>query len=867
VEVKTWIGFISVCLLITLTLSGTARADEPKSDLSTAITQLGDPSPAVRERATHKLWLAGAKAETLLDAAAKSNDPEVSSRARLILRDIRSGILPDTSPEIVDLANLYRTGNVNQKEGAANRLARCGPPGLHVLLALLKREKDSALRQLLLEAMAPRAREAAAPLIASGDLDGADTLLRDAAPIGQSAARDNAAFALLRGTAAKQEETLKAQLQNPNPQWALARPLIYLARANGDLITAHWAAASTAEPGLLDSVLIEQGSWKELADRFRSRPGDSNSFDTLTFCAAFSRLAGDKAGLDNALSAIETYGANHDEDLLKCADALFINDAPDRGIKLLIDHRKYARAVEFLMPRMEYQEVVNLAAKARAEHHPDRWELRLREWVALRYMGQRDAAKAIIAEVTADPRALLAEQWAMVVEADRQIGELALAERHRLIGLSIVPPDSAETLLEGTDFPPDFPALNWWLFLRKHYASESVEQSWKTLQGLADGKLPLEKLTGIADTAVEDLKSLREHHMPGDENISTAAEALYSAHHFPEALHYFQKLYELDPSARVLRRIGDCQAAAGDWNSAIDTYRQLWEHDQTQAVPMALLAWALEHAGKHADSAKLVATAHLLPLADDTMRIELVDTFEKHEMHADAQHEMELVVKTAPFLSRSIGKVDALQADEAASQKDYLKMADLLDRAFLGNFQSNLSFTRPWANLAIPSLIHRSRAMGFATNGHPDEALQQAKICLSETPNDADGLIDVVNALSEHGAKAQSQTLFDSALAVYQKSVNDFSQSGPAHNLLAWFEVRCNRNLDDALRNAQRAVELEPNNTASLDTLAEVQFARGDVDGAIKAMQRCIELEPDSEHNQQQMKRFTAAKNKASASH
>lgn len=864
---KTWIGFISIFLCLCFGFHTTAGADEKTSNLSIAITQLGDPSPAVREHATRQLWLSGAKADPLLDRAVKSSNPEVSSRARLILRNIRSGILPDTSPEIVELANLYRTGNANQKEGAANRLARSGPPGLHVLLALLKQEKDTALRQLLLEAMAPRAREAAAPLIASGDLEGADTLLRDAAPIGQSAARDNAAFALLRGTAVKQEEKLKADLQTPNPQWASARPLIYLARANGDWITAHWAAASTAEPGLLDSVLIEQGSWKELADRFRSRPGDTDSFDTLTFCAAFSRLAGDKAGLDNALSAIETYGANHDEDLLKCSDALFLNDAPERGIKLLIDHRKYARAVEFLMPRMEYQQVVNLAAKARAEHHPDRWELRLREAVALHYMGQRDAAKAILAEVTADPRALLAEQWAMVVEADRQIGEPAQAEHHRLTGLSIVPPDSAESLVEGADFPEDFPALSWWLFVRKHNASESVEKSWKTLQSLAEGKLPLEKLTNLADTAVEDLKSLREHHMPGDENISTAAEALYSAHHIPEALHYFQKLNELDPSPHVLRRIGDCQAVSGDWNAAIDTYRQLWDHDQTQAVPLALLAWALERAGNHADSAKLLATSHLLPLADDAMRMELVDTFEKHDMHADAQKEMDIVIKTAPFLSRSIGRVDARQADEAARKKDYLKTAEILDRAFLGNFQSNLSFSRPWANLAIPALIHRSRAMGFAVNGHPDEALQQGKICLSETPNDADGLIDVVNTLSEHGAKGQSQALFDSALAVYQKSVNDFSQSGPARNLLAWFEVRCNRNLDDALRNAQRAVELEPDNTASLDTLAEIRFARGDVDGAIKAMQRCIELEPDLEHNQQQMKRFTAAKSKAPASH
>lgn len=52
---------------------------------------------------------------------------------------------------------------------------------------------------------------------------------------------------------------------------------------------------------------------------------------------------------------------------------------------------------------------------------------------------------------------------------------------------------------------------------------------------------------------------------------------------------------------------------------------------------------------------------------------------------------------------------------------------------------------------------------------------------------------------------------------------------------------------------------LEPDNTAIIDTLAEVYFQRGENDQAIKLVQKCLSLEPDARHHQENLARFKAA--------
>ncbi len=75
-------------------------------------------------------------------------------------------------------------------------------------------------------------------------------------------------------------------------------------------------------------------------------------------------------------------------------------------------------------------------------------------------------------------------------------------------------------------------------------------------------------------------------------------------------------------------------------------------------------------------------------------------------------------------------------------------------------------------------------------------------------------------------------------------------------NALAWYCATSDMYLEESLDAARRAADLEPENTAILDTLAEVLFRLGRPKDAIEVIDRAITIDPDDEYLQDQRKRF-----------
>jgi uncharacterized Ntn-hydrolase superfamily protein len=75
-------------------------------------------------------------------------------------------------------------------------------------------------------------------------------------------------------------------------------------------------------------------------------------------------------------------------------------------------------------------------------------------------------------------------------------------------------------------------------------------------------------------------------------------------------------------------------------------------------------------------------------------------------------------------------------------------------------------------------------------------------------------------------------------------------------NALAWFCATADMYLEESLEAARRAVDLEPENTGILDTLAEVLFRLGRGKDAIEVIDRAIAIEPDDEYLQDQRNKF-----------
>jgi uncharacterized Ntn-hydrolase superfamily protein len=75
-------------------------------------------------------------------------------------------------------------------------------------------------------------------------------------------------------------------------------------------------------------------------------------------------------------------------------------------------------------------------------------------------------------------------------------------------------------------------------------------------------------------------------------------------------------------------------------------------------------------------------------------------------------------------------------------------------------------------------------------------------------------------------------------------------------NSLAWFCALGNVYLDDALAAAQKAVEIEPQNTGIIDTLAEVYFRLGRRAEAIETIERALRITPEDPYLKGQRERF-----------
>jgi tetratricopeptide (TPR) repeat protein len=92
--------------------------------------------------------------------------------------------------------------------------------------------------------------------------------------------------------------------------------------------------------------------------------------------------------------------------------------------------------------------------------------------------------------------------------------------------------------------------------------------------------------------------------------------------------------------------------------------------------------------------------------------------------------------------------------------------------------------------------------------------------------------------------------LIGRAASVYREAIAESPDESPGKarlcNQFAWLVGNTDGDLDEALRCAQKAVELQPDAAAYLDTLAHVYFARGEMDNAVKYQRKAAEHDPYS---------------------
>ena len=168
-----------VCLLLPLGLLVAAPAPKAasKEQIAQWVQQLGDNDFSTREEATRKLWEAGQPAEAALQKAARSDDVEVSRRARDILDKFKWGIYPDTPAKVVELIQQYQNAGVGNRGPVIRALFELGAPGCRVLLKIAQREDDAAARRDLIGQLTSELGRALPQMLVEGNYEALQPLL------------------------------------------------------------------------------------------------------------------------------------------------------------------------------------------------------------------------------------------------------------------------------------------------------------------------------------------------------------------------------------------------------------------------------------------------------------------------------------------------------------------------------------------------------------------------------------------------------------------------------------------------------------------------------------------------------------------
>jgi tetratricopeptide (TPR) repeat protein len=114
-------------------------------------------------------------------------------------------------------------------------------------------------------------------------------------------------------------------------------------------------------------------------------------------------------------------------------------------------------------------------------------------------------------------------------------------------------------------------------------------------------------------------------------------------------------------------------------------------------------------------------------------------------------------------------------------------------------------------------------------------------------------------ALRKAGLIKEHDKWFGETWDLMGKVIACYPESDNTRNTAAWFAARALRKLDEAEKHLGKALAANPNQSAYLDTMAEIQFAKGRREEALEWSRKAVNFLPDDVQLRQQQARFRSA--------
>ena len=884
--------FLLCCLVWCAT--GLAADPQPNADdITRAIHQLGDPSFEVRERASKFLWRAGFAAEAALAKAARSDDLEVAKRARQIYDKVKLGITPEMSADVAELIVQFYRGDEPGRTQAWNALLQ--RQQFDVLLRLVEVTSDSnpAGAQQLVEQLAQRIDGVVGALLINGSLDEAERWLMRFHARSELVMQHYVAF-LLNTERLDRTVTRLIDTGTATTNSADARLMAHLLRASGKWSKARDAAERSGDERLRNDILFRQRDFAELDRRPPTIKGVPSKWEP-GYQAAFLRLAGDREGFGKVVEELRrTASGDQPKPAAYTFGKVFQingrwNEAievsrqptPEIAFDVLVAQGRWREAFEVLGLREPshaaewYRELKN--DKRFDVFEQQRVAIGLRGVRGLYQVGERDAANSLLVEMRQVD--LKRSHWLEVCRMAVQVGwhDLALEQAGDLLFAkpTNVP---AEFVSFGQVFEALFRkqatrALVLWHVLCLNKPNEDRHVILRRVRAMMSLRFARElDSTNIGQMLREldfSAKLLETSHNTAGINRASWPSAWLQA--FAEtallygdqalARRYYQRWAEVATDAEPQLHIGDTFANEKNWLSAAAAYAAAVQHEPRNPLARWMWGYSLRQLGQTERGDVELRLASLLPLGDLARRRQLASGLAERNLSQPALRQYQLILRLgSQFNSDAAPRNEMLDAAQRVSAllatTDPIAAADCWDSIGLACLFPMVNIQEPDGYCRLFQQSFKFRAVGHLEAGRDAEAIEAARNSLASLPLQVQIGIDLVPEFERHDRPDLADELFAKQAAALEAVLADYPKHAGAHNDLAWLAAKCRRHLPDALTHARRAVELVPDYTTFLDTLAEVEYQLGERDQALVHIRRCLELEPRNTHFQRQQTRF-----------
>ncbi|HEY5313406.1 MAG TPA: hypothetical protein VIK18_12845 [Pirellulales bacterium] len=867
---------ITLAIAISLLLAPGVALGEPVPTppaIASAIKDLGADRLETRIAAREFLWKLGKVAYPALEAAAKSDDLEVSATARHLLDRIELGLSAEMPAELIQAAETFRFGTEVDKTRALVVLIRY--QAAIVLWRLASHEPPGRLRTQAFEA----AWQARYPLLriwlATGDFAKLEDFVKELSTVtGDN--RDYACYLTVRGQA---DERIKALQAAPTKHAADMKLLTLLLRLNGDLPAALQAAQQTGDENLMRDLLVELGDWQ----RVRALSVPTSVRDKSAWLASVYRLAGDKDGLEEQIKSLKLEAETRQ--LGSAFQSLEINDHAADAINLRgnrnvaqkmsdlaaqgrmlvalacigIDksHDSYLGWLTDYYPQLAAGKVDGPAWEAHPFAHAEQilYGTVLEASVILAGLGQRKPAIELVDKLAAATEPQDRRNQLELFKTYRKLLSPPQTFVHGLRVLELAKPSQGFDQLYGRGTNSQLVRFWWDLLSRDSQEKPSAKRlSLADDLAFAGPRLPPSNKPSLKFLRRAELLLRKQKPLERIDEQLQLAHACDRYGYKQAAIDVLSRAAAESRSANINMQLATILFGQKQWSAAAQRYGLAFNQDPSQIRARYMKGCSLLRAGQQRAGEYELELARLSLLADVAKRNEIAQLLYSLGLYREAADEWQQCVRFSGCTTAAAFNANQGLGNIASLTKDPAGAARYWDRCALsiGEFL----IPGPGVVIRFNHLIHLARARGLIEAGEIDRALAEAALGFEALPGDVELPIALVPMLAAAGRDNAAEQVFQRTFKFYQRILRQFPHSSYHLNSAAWLAAKSHRRLDEALQMAQQAVALEPDHWAYTDTLAEVFFQFGDRERALVWAAKSSALEPDNRLQKSRLEHF-----------